>query len=207
MSMYVWSAHSGEYRWTRYYGCKSCSRSDNRGKCCFLCPRSLISTRRLNLVLSHGNPAAFHEGFHIYTANRYGVSPKLLPRVQWHSACNILSPTMRYVKRKQNTKPRFERSTDSIMQVREQWSTVHSMHWRGWLMSRAERAEPKAATNDRRAELQVRKLRCTVHSMHWRGWSTSTKEIAEQKAAASYRLSALQVRVQWSTVHNMHWRG
>ena len=37
-----------------------------------------FSTGRLNLVLSHGNRAAFHEGFHVYTANRYGVSPKFI---------------------------------------------------------------------------------------------------------------------------------
>ena len=35
-------------------------------------------SRRLNLVLSHGNPAAFHERFHICTANRYGVSPEFI---------------------------------------------------------------------------------------------------------------------------------
>ena len=42
---------------------------------------------RLHIVLTRGIPAAFHEGVHIYTANRYWVSPKFigsLPRVRWH---------------------------------------------------------------------------------------------------------------------------
>ena len=49
--------------------------------------RSSFSTLRLNIVLTPGIPAAFHEGVHIYTANRYRVSPKFigsLPRVRWH---------------------------------------------------------------------------------------------------------------------------
>ena len=49
--------------------------------------RSSFSTLRLNIVLTRGIPAAFHEGVHIYTANRYWVSPKFigsLPRVRWH---------------------------------------------------------------------------------------------------------------------------
>ena len=29
-------------------------------------------------MLGHGNPAAFYEGFPIYTANRYGVNPKFI---------------------------------------------------------------------------------------------------------------------------------
>ena len=41
-----------------------------------------------------------------------------LPRVRWHSACNIPLSTMRYVKRK-NTKPRFELSTDSSIRTRQ----------------------------------------------------------------------------------------
>ena len=40
--------------------------------------RSSFSTLRLNLVLTRGIPAAFHEGVHIYTANRYKVSPKFI---------------------------------------------------------------------------------------------------------------------------------
>ena len=95
--MYVWSAPSGEYRWTRY-GCHSYSWSNNKGKCCSLspfAPEKLVSrdgfgrsvlrqpahslhAGRLNLVLSHGSLAAFHECFHIYAANRYGVSPKFI---------------------------------------------------------------------------------------------------------------------------------
>ena len=49
--------------------------------------RITFSTLRLNIVLPRGIPAAFHEGVHIYTANRYWVSPKFigsLPRVRWH---------------------------------------------------------------------------------------------------------------------------
>ena len=41
-------------------------------------PAHSLHAGRLNLVLSHGNPAAFHEGFHIYTANRYGISPEFI---------------------------------------------------------------------------------------------------------------------------------
>ena len=41
-------------------------------------PAHSLRAGRLNLVLSHGNRAAFHEGFHIYTANRYGVSLKFI---------------------------------------------------------------------------------------------------------------------------------
>ena len=41
-------------------------------------PAHSLHAGRLNLVLSHGNPAAFYEGFHIYTANRFGVSPEFI---------------------------------------------------------------------------------------------------------------------------------
>ena len=94
--MYVWSAHSREYGWTRY-GCHFWSWSDNTGKLCFPCPRSRLrnwfcgtsrpsrpasarsfSTLRLNLELTHEIPAAFHVAIHIYTVNRYWVSPKFI---------------------------------------------------------------------------------------------------------------------------------
>ena len=37
-----------------------------------------FSTLRLNLVLTRGVPSAFNEGVHIYTVNRYWVSPKFI---------------------------------------------------------------------------------------------------------------------------------
>ena len=49
--------------------------------------RSSFSTLRLNIVLTRGIPAAFHEGVYIHTANAYRVSPKFiesLPKVRWH---------------------------------------------------------------------------------------------------------------------------
>ena len=51
---------------------------DGFGRLVLRQPVRSLHAGRLNLVLSHGNPAAFYEGFHIYTANRYGVSPKFI---------------------------------------------------------------------------------------------------------------------------------
>ena len=51
---------------------------DGFGRSVLRQPAHSLQAGRLNLVLSHGNPAAFHEGFHICTANRYGVSPEFI---------------------------------------------------------------------------------------------------------------------------------
>ena len=77
-----------------------------------------FSTLRLNLVLTRGISADFHEGDHIYTVNRYWFRPKfigsrycmpmaltIIPRVCRHSACNMPLSTMRYVKRNKIQNP------------------------------------------------------------------------------------------------------
>ena len=76
-----------------------------------------FSTLRLNLVLTHGISAAFPQGIHIYTVNRYWVSPKLIGSHYCmsmaftvmsplaHAACNIPLSTMRYVKRNKIQSP------------------------------------------------------------------------------------------------------
>ena len=121
--MYVWLAHSGEYGWTRY-GCHSWSWSDNKGKCCFPCTRS-----RLKNWFRGTSSAAFHESVYIYTVNRYWVSPKFIgSRYCMPMAFTTRSPRAQCLeytviydvvyKKKQNTKLRFELSTDSSIRAR-----------------------------------------------------------------------------------------
>ena len=71
---------------------------------------------------------------------------------------------------------------------------MFSTHRTGWSTSRAESAEPKAVTSNRRREWQVQKLRSSVLSTDRTGWSMSTEETAKPKAAADNRRSELQVR-------------
>ena len=135
--MYLWLAHSGEYGWTRYVY-HSCSWPDNKGKLCFPCPSSRLRN------WSHGTGSAFlplpTKASTYIPSTDIGLAPNLhghaiacrwrsLPRVRWHSACsNIPLSTVRYVKRRKNTMPRFEQSTDSSCLKKNQNAPRPSEH-------------------------------------------------------------------------------
>ena len=82
------------------------------------------------MQLAHGISAAFHKGVHIYTANRYWVTPKFLgSRYYMPMAFTTKSPLAQCLqhiviydavcKNKENTKHRFEVGTDSSIKARQ----------------------------------------------------------------------------------------